>query len=420
MGRLLAQQQLQGGRGQYNQAARRVWEDQFKLAQRINPNRPQLYYDWGLALSHACSCTQNRSLAQADAAAIKSSPAKTPPQVVSRGLDTDDETATELPRPAKQSETNPSDKAVASDSTTAKPDATKTAAGNQSNESSDPGIAIGPTPAGSEAAVQALTNYQIAERLNPRWWQIPLARAELMLNQCDRESPQGERVAIHNLKPDFLAQILQHGRKPEAGNIELVPQPDMIASRGDSDATASASTATGTAASNPAAELPLHMPEVLTTALDDFNKTISLNPSAIDAYRDRGEVLRLLRRLDEAKQSATVACKLCYYRQVGSLRTLAQINNDLQLFEPAADCALRAAELASRDDQQRYLQLWYKCAKMSSGDTAKIAVASGRAGYVASRGDEGDATGNAEKPDRPAHIEPPPGFMQRGSTAVPD
>ena len=130
--------------------------------------------------------------------------------------------------------------------------------------------------------------------------------------------------------------------------------------------------------------------------------------------------MRLLLRLDEARQSATMACKLCFYRQVGSLRTLAQIHHDLHMYEPAADYALRAAELASREDQQRYLQLWYKCAKQCSGDTAKIAVASIRAGYVAARGNENDPAETGEKAGSPSHIEPPPGFMQRGSTAIPD
>ena len=161
------------------------------------------------------------------------------------------------------------------------------------------------------------------------------------------------------------------------------------------------------------------MIDVLATALDDFNQTISLNPNALDAYRDRGEVLRLLRRLEEAKQSATIACKLSYYRQVGSLRTLAQINHDQQLYEPASDFALRAAELATGDEQQRFLKLWYKCSKLSQGDTAKIAVASAQAGYVASRGDGSDTEPETEKAP-PAHIAPPPGFLPRAGSAIPD
>jgi hypothetical protein len=116
-----------------------------------------------------------------------------------------------------------------------------------------------------------------------------------------------------------------------------------------------------------------------------------------------------------------MACKLCYYRQAGSLRTLAQINHDLQLYQPAADYALRAAELVSGDEQQRYLQLWYKCSKSSSGDTEVIAVASAKAGYVASRGDDSEGAGeNSEKAAPPARIEPPPGFLSRSASAIPE
>ena len=79
LGRLLAQQQLQSGRR--DAAQRTAWEDQFRTAQRINGNRPQLYYEWGLALSQACGCTQVRAIV--------------PQKVVvqAHGLETDDNSA---------------------------------------------------------------------------------------------------------------------------------------------------------------------------------------------------------------------------------------------------------------------------------------------------------------------------------------
>jgi hypothetical protein len=366
LGRLIAQQQLRNGRGKYNPSQRAIWENHFQNAQRINPNRPQLYYEWGLALTHACSCTQARAIATRGTAKNTSS----------------------------KSETEVS-----------------SSAGN---------VSAAPTAAGADAAVQSLAKYEQAEALSPRWWRIPLARAELMLNQCDQESPDypGERAAVREGKPEFFTRLMMNCKKraSRADNAMRMAQSETS----DSDEPTSAGNREAVPSTSRWA-MPAEMASVLAVAMDDFNRSISLNANALDAYRDRAEVLRLLNRLDEAQQSATIACKLCYYRQAGSLRTLAQINHDLQLYQPAADFALRAAELVAGDDQQRYLQFWYKCSRLSSGDTAMIAVASAKAGYVASRGEdsEGSETETA-KTKLPEHIEPPAGFLSRASNAVPD
>jgi len=361
LGRLLAQQQLRNGRGKYNPAQRAVWESHFQNAQRINPDRPQLYYEWGLALTHACSCTQAKPAA-------------------ARGAD-------------------------------------KISASKSDVDSSSTGgtVSGGPTSAGADAAVQSLAKYERAESLSPRWWRIPLARAELMLNQCDQESPDspGERAAVPDGKPEFFTSLVKNCKnKHSRSNMS------SLAGSVNSDSDEPL-TPTDSNEKNVRSAISLEMANVLAVAMDDFNRSISLNVNALDAYRDRAEVLRLLNRLDEAQQSATIACKLCYYRQAGSLRTLAQINHDLQLFQPAADYALRAAELVAGDDQQRYLQLWYKCSRLSSGDTAMIAVASAKAGYVASRGEESTEEDSA-KVKLPSRIEPPAGFLSRASNAVPD
>ena len=307
LGRLIAQQQLKGGRGKYDPAQRAAWESQFQSAQAINPYRPQLYYEWGLALTHACSCTQPKPMSADRVAA----------NIGTRGGD-------------------PS-----------------------SDEKSARNAPVGPTPAGADAAVQSLAYYEYAEKLSPRWWRIPLARAELMLNQCDQESPDcpGERAIVRNGKPEFYTQLVSHCKKKvshesDASMLEAVNAGNELPA-GGSDANQAAADATAT--------VPPPMSDVLQLAMEDFNRTISLNSNALDAYRDRAEVLRLMHRLDEAEESATMACQLCYYRQPGSLRTLAQIHQDLQHFPPAADYALRAAELADGDEQQRYLKLWCKC-----------------------------------------------------------
>ena len=206
LGRLLAQQQLQGGHGKYSLPARMVWEEQFKAAQQINPNRPQLYYDWGLALSHACACTENRGRLTSLQKPLEASPVQPP---VARGLDTNEERSSELPDPASRNPAPPSPKLTEQPTTTENsiPNPSTNAPPVNSNIAGS--TMVGPTPAGGDAAVQALAYYEKAERLNPRWWLIPLARAELVLNECDQESLQGERVAL-NVKPEFLAQILAH------------------------------------------------------------------------------------------------------------------------------------------------------------------------------------------------------------------
>ncbi len=407
LGRIVAQQQLLGGRGLYNPAIADAWENHFEAAQKINPYRPQLYYEWGLALTQACACTQSRIFDAARAG--PSGAAKT----------------TDAPK----SDNGSNDRSAAAKS--AKPAESLDHSALRSDLATEPlpaGSAVGPTAAGAEAALQALVYYEYAEKISPRWWRIPLARAELMLNQCDQESPQGERDISHNTRPEFFSQLSSHvsrrpGRgnqafsRPQASTADIAPAPPEAIQKGSGKASAPNGVANANAPAAGEATLPPYINDILAIALDDFNRSISLNSNALDAYRDRAEVLRLMGRLDEAEQSAVTACKLCYYRQPGSLRTLAQVNHDLKLNQQAADYALRAAELASGDQQQRYLQLWYTCSKQCSADTAKIAVASANAGYIASRGDSDESSDTSTPPVR---IEPPPGFVSRAGSAVPD
>ncbi|HTQ37409.1 MAG TPA: hypothetical protein VMJ32_00165 [Pirellulales bacterium] len=410
LGRLLAGQQLLNGRGRYNPVQRDAWEQHFQMAQSINANRPQLYYEWGLALSQACACSQAKSLASQQAKLASNATADSAPEGI---VDSN----TDQANSPNQVALSPKQDANLKSAIPAASGGPAMAQRNLPSETIAAGVPAGPTAAGADAAVQSLAYYERAEQLDPRWWRIPLARAELMLNQCDQESADcpGERAIVPNAKPEFLTQLVTHCHRNagrEAGATQPLP---------DTDPSLAGANSRSAAAPTGETPVPTYVSGVLKIALDDFNRSISLNANALDAYRDRAEVLRLMQRYDEAEQSATTACKLCYYRQAGSLRTLAQINHDLQLNQPAADFALRAAELASGDEQQRYLQLWYKCSKQCSDETAKIAVASAQAGYVASRGgDEEDPAGNSQAQKPPAHIEPPPGFLSRAASAVPE
>jgi tetratricopeptide (TPR) repeat protein len=424
LGRLLAQQQLLNGRGRYDVALRAVWEKEFETAKRINPNRPQLYYEWGLALSQACECTQHYAQnSPGGGQASGSSDGNSTRSKVSqgekmRGLDLDEDETIVSPSQSKPSAT---DTAGRSPSSAAAPQ-TQASGSSVASEAIAAGASVGPTTAGGTAAVESLGYYLQAERLNPRWWRIPLARAELMLNQCDQESPEGERVVITNGKPEFFAQLSGFNKRRISSAPSAAPPQEALAMR-DVE-TPSGGPAKNSAQQSNAAPVPPYMTDVLATAMNEFNQAISLNPNALDAYRDRAELLRIMNQLEEAHRSATIACKLCNYRQPGSLRTLAQINYDLTFYQTATDYALRAAELASGDERQRYLHLWDKCGKHCSGDDAKLVAASEKAGYVASpvlRDVDADSKQpDANRPKSPGHIEPPPGFMSRSGSAMPD
>ncbi|HEX3997336.1 MAG TPA: hypothetical protein VHX65_02185 [Pirellulales bacterium] len=439
LGRLISQQQLLKGRGYYNPKTRETWESFFNRAQQINPNRPRLFYEWGFALSQACACTQIKSIDGArkgpepkeqsqssdrgpqqngepiaENLPVGRSPSK-PFAVVSLvGLDTSDDTrSTTQPanpanslrglRPAGKSlESLP---AVAPQPATTSPSPAAVVAAPSGTEPS------GPSSEGAAAAVEAVCKYQEAERLSPNWWQIPLARAELMLNQCDAESSHGDRMLIPKVDPVFLNQMLANHRvwlarqtdPSMAAPISAVPV-SADAGRGDQ-----AMAATAAARKHPTVD-------VVAIAIDDFDRAISLNPNALDAYRDRAEALRLANRMDEAQQSAAMACNLCYYRQWRSLRTLAQVCNDSGQYELAADYALRAAQLTSGQERDRFLYLWANYGARATGPTELLAAsAAEKAGYVASTRGLDDDHAKA-----PARIEPPPGFVSLTGMASPD
>jgi tetratricopeptide (TPR) repeat protein len=446
LGRLIAQEQLLNGRGLYDPKRRATWEDHFQSAYRINPRRPQLFYDWGFALSQACACTQARPVAlgkssepikppaqgnesQRDNAAPQAN--KNPPDsdtskahgkpliaVTERGIETDNAVPTELPGPKASSKSVPAQKFPGNAAASHLPGARDASVSEPITPGTPAGSApVGPTPDGSRAAIQALNAYESAESLSPNWWRLPLARAELMLNQCDAESPRGERNIIQNFKPDFLSALLEHHKLWKARHPgQSAPSTNAIAVRGGDTPEGAANSQSPP---QPDVALPPPTVDVLSIAVDDFNRSISLNPNALDAYRDRAEALRLAGRLDDAQQSALTACNLCYYREAKCLRTLAQVCNETGHYQSAADYALRAAELTSGGEQQRFLNLWATYGKHASAETATLAVASERAGYVASRGDD-DSGDHSTASDRTPRIEPPPGFLTRSGGVSPE
>lgn len=481
LGRLLAQEQLLGGRGRYQPELRSSWEQPFQRAEQINPNRPQLFYEWGYALSQACNCTEAKAarLAKknAETAARAQKNSNSPPGDKSPKSDgktapadaKSQKSAQEALRrrgalaaenlPASQSRRSAKISMVGLEGGDNKSSGqpllptqpSKPTTGTQPAETLPPTnpqpvldasstvVATGPiapSPEGSAAAVEALEKYQIAEKLNPNWWQLPLARAELMLNQCDEESNDGYR-GPSKFEPQFLTTLLDHHsvwqkRKadPTAAPANAVAMSRGAGDDGDDTADASSDASTdSTSQSNTAVTKPPAV-DVIATAVDDFNRAIDLNPNSLDAYRDRAEALRLANRLTEAEQSATSACNLCYYREPRSLRTLAQICNQNGRYQMGADYALRAAELTMGEEQQRFLRLWASYSQKASPESAELAqeaqkqggeialaVASAGAGFVAGAGRGADDGPSGDKkpapPKRLGRIVPPPGFTSR-------
>jgi tetratricopeptide (TPR) repeat protein len=471
LGRLFAAEQLLNGRGLYGNGIPNAWEKHFENAQRINPNRPQLYYEWGFALSQACDCTitrrqqaleegarTNKAFPDAKTAAPKTDAE----QALAEGVAS---SASAFPK----SGPGPADHSNGG-SMAEKPPLSRSGSlfSSEAERIALPSRA-GPGEAGAIAAIKSLDYYGLAKGLSPNWWRIPLARAELILNQCDEEAPTGERVAISSVDANFFGQLLHHVKQDPAQALSIhvagasgptppspppptyatqpgtaLPSPsarspsDSIASRGEevpSLGRVKTQAPEGRGLS-PAAR------EVLVVAIDDFDQAISLNPNALDAYRDRAEALRLLNRWDEAEQSALTACKLSEYRQARSVRTLAQICNDTGRFQSAADYALQAAELASGDEQQRFLHLWAMYGWRAGGKTKALVIASEKNGNDASHaaidGDvesqsvehshrigndvshaaiDGDSSESALGPIFHNRIEPPPGFKSRGGSS---
>ncbi len=249
-----------------------------------NVRRPQLYLEWGAALSLACKCHQKAM------------------------------NATDGPMP----ETIPSPAAKASQ-------AESTAQTTRREFESV-----------RDAALEKIGQ---ARTLNRGWWRVAMAEGEMWLDLCRQQSTDGADQPIDETK------------KPDRSEL---------------------SSFIGTVIAKPIDGID---PRDLEKAVVSFDEAIALNPNSPDAYRDRAEVLRLQANLpddklhllpgaaqaaaarkrhilQEAKQSATEACKMTLYRQPQSLKVLAEICGDLGDFKNAAKFANSAGEYAGEDDAE--------------------------------------------------------------------
>ncbi|HEV3417182.1 MAG TPA: hypothetical protein VG056_10225 [Pirellulales bacterium] len=258
-----------------------------------NSSRPQLYLEWASALSMACKCHQRAVNAE----------------------------GTVLPTPAPNGE---------------KPRGAADAPAGNSTASAK----IGDKEIFDTARKDALEKLATAKSLNKRWWRVPMAEAEMLLDLCQKESADGAVEPNENVSAKDLAR-----------------------------------------------------------AEECFDDAIALNPNSPDAYRDRAEVLRLQYQLanlhfhlgagavngitaeqrhllQEAKQSATTACNMTLFRQPQCLKVLAEVCGDLQDKPKAAKYAKSAAEYASEDDKDMMKKLGDKYVKdIDPKDPAAMASA---------------------------------------------
>ena len=185
-GRLIAEEQLLGGRGYYNPGQRNTWEHYFLAAQSINGSRPQLFYDWGYALSQACECTQARARQKANR--VKAEPAKSPsttapanarapqrPLIASRGIEGDEDSASDHPAPTRRAKSEAVEPPEQKPAETLPPVNPQPSANLANGTSEPPVVAVGPNPEGAQAAIDALAKYETAETLSANWWRLPLA-----------------------------------------------------------------------------------------------------------------------------------------------------------------------------------------------------------------------------------------------------
>ncbi len=209
---------------------------------------------------------------------------------------------------------------------------------------------------------QAADQFVQAEKFNPHWWRVPFARAELLLDRCGRES--------------------------DIGRIE--PKPDAAA-------------------------------DSLREAAAYFSVAISLNPNSPDAYRDRGEALRLAfevshpsapgttpegakrvrqgaLELVEAKQSISKACQMTYNRQSSSLRAMAEVCGAMTDYENALKFATRASEYCPEENRGKMkgLQNEYAADLQEDKGTTGLANTVHQVYVASSKGGETTRGGPAE------------------------
>jgi tetratricopeptide (TPR) repeat protein len=289
LGRLTAQDLfLTGPPHRYGRADKEAIERHFNAVSNVR--RPQLYLEWGAALSLACKCHQKAMKAGGNG-----------------------QPAEAIPGPAgKASET----------------------------QSAGP-----PTdPEFDDVRDTALKTIGKARTLNRGWWRVAMAEGEMWLDLCRQDSGEGVAKPINNADPqnpskaDYSPdkEIALRVAKP----IENVKADDL----------ARAVTKFNEAiALNPnSPDAYRDRAEVIRLQANLPDEKLHLPPGAAESAAARKRHM-----LQEAKQSASTACNMTLYRQPQSLRVLAEICGDLGDFKNAAKYANSAGEYASEDDAEQ-------------------------------------------------------------------
>lgn len=332
LGRLAAKEQYDNGQGRLVTAKRPEWEQYFCRARNIKADRPQLYMDWGDALSQACSCGQNGPASAGPSTSATTNASK----LTAESIATPSSNSTAKSSPAASAANNPiGDSTVQCNcvpSELQSPASLATAIATKAPDQAD----------GFEK--EALGQYEVAGYYSTHWWRVPYSEAELLLGRCDKPSKADERmerVEKYATTPrlakaqDLFNQSIRWNANVSQAYADLG---ETMRLRTEIDRLASA---TNPSAANPDATIP---------------------PTD-------------LARLEEARESATTACVLSSYRDYRSLRTLAQIYADLEDYSQALNYAERALEAAvEENDIQRLNNLWaiYDRRAMDSGLNSSI------------------------------------------------
>ncbi len=310
LGRLAARQQYDNGQGKLVTAKRSEWEQYFCRARNLNADRPQLYMDWGDALSEACSCGQNSP----------ASPNQSAPAATASGK----LTAESIPTPATNSTAKNSSAAPAGNSSTT-PNTECNCLPSQSQ--SPPALATAVASKAPDLAdgfeKEALGQYEVAGYYSTHWWRVPYAEAELLLGRCDKPSKADER----------MERVEKYATTPRLQKAEELFNQSIRWNANVSEAYAD-------------------LGETMRLRSEIDRQAVAANPNA-------GIPPTELARLEGARESATTACAMSNYRDYRSLRTLAQIYADLGDYSQALNYAERALEAAvEENDIQRLNNLW--------------------------------------------------------------
>jgi tetratricopeptide (TPR) repeat protein len=253
-----------------------------------NVRRPQLYLEWGAALSLACKCHQR---------AMKAGGNSQPAEAI----------------------LGPADKASETQS-----------AGSPT------------TPEFEKVRDSALEKIGQARTLNRSWWRVAMAEGEMWLDLC-RQDPVAEAAKpADNVDPQNQKAKLS---PDEAIALGVAKPVDTVSAQDLAKAVISFDEAIALNPNSPDAYRDRAEVIRLQANLPDDKLHLLPGAAASAAARKR-------RLLQEAKQSATAACNMTLYRQPQSLKVLAEICGDLGDYKNAAKYANSAGEYASEDEAE--------------------------------------------------------------------